>query len=91
MHIAEYEQGNRFNHDTKRARKLLLHKRQIAKLAQQIKTQGYTIVPTKLYFKSGKVKMEIALAKGKDLYDKRQSLKDKQLKREMSRASKNKF
>lgn len=91
MHIAEYKEGNRFNHDTKRARKLLLHKKEIIKLAQQIKTQGYTIVPTKLYFNRGKVKVEIALAKGKDLYDKRQSLKDKQQKREAERAMKNNY
>lgn len=91
MHIAEYKEGNRFNHDTKRAKKLLLHKKEIIKLAQQIKTQGYTIVPTKLYFNRGKVKVEIALAKGKDLYDKRQSLKDKQQKREAERAMKNNY
>ena len=89
MHIAEYEQGNRFNHDTKRPRKLLLHKREIAKLQDKVKLKGFTIVPTKLYFNKGLAKVEIALAKGKELHDKRQSLKEKEAKREVERAIKN--
>lgn len=88
MHIAEYKEGNRFNHDPKRVRKLLLHKREIIKLAQQVKTKGYTIVPTKLYYVRGMVKLEIALAKGKELHDKRQSIKEREVKRELDKVSK---
>ncbi len=88
MHIAEFEQGNRFNHEMKRPRKLLLHRKEIIKLAQQVKIKGFTIVPTKLYFSRGRVKIEIALAKGKELHDKRNSLKEKEMKREMDKAMK---
>ena len=84
MHIAIYKEATYNNHDEYRERKLLLHKREITKLANKCKLQGYTIVPLKLYFKDGRVKMEIALAKGKTLYDKRVS--DKQ--RTMDRAAK---
>lgn len=90
MHIAPYEQGNIFNHEPLRTRKLLLHKKEILKLAKEIKEGGYTIVPTKLYFDKGsKVKVEIALAKGKKLFDKRQSLKEKDAKRDIEKALKN--
>ena len=88
MHIAEYKQGNRFNHEAKRPRKLLLHKQEIKKLAEKVKLKGFTIVPTKIYFSRGMVKVEIALAKGKELHDKRQSLKEKEQKREVDRAMK---
>ena len=88
LHIAEYQQGNRFNHDTKRDRKLLLHKGEIVKLAQKVKLKGFTIVPTKLYLSKGKVKVEIALAKGKELHDKRQSLKEREVKKELDKAMK---
>lgn len=92
MHIAPYEQGNIFNHEPRRTRKLLLHKKQILKLSKEIKEGGYTIVPTKLYFDKGsKVKVEIALAKGKKLYDKRQSMKEKDAKRDIERAMKNNY
>ena len=74
MHIAPYEQGNRFNHEPLRTRKLLLHRKQIKKLQKEIKESGLTIVPTKLYFNTSKLKVEIALAKGKKLYDKRQTI-----------------
>lgn len=84
MHIAVYKEATYNNHDEYRDRKLLLHKREIKKLANKCKLQGYTVVPLKLYFKNGKVKMEIALAKGKTLYDKRES--DKQ--RSMDKAAK---
>ena len=84
MHIAVYKQATYNNHDEYRERKLLLHKREIKKLANKCKIQGYTVVPLKMYFKDGKVKLEIALAKGKTLYDKRES--DKQ--RAMERAAK---
>ena len=88
MHIAEYKQGNQFNHPTKRPRKLLLHKQEIRKLTEKVKLKGFTIVPTKLYLSKGKAKLEIALAKGKELHDKRQSLKEQESRREMQRALK---
>ena len=82
MYIAKYEEGNIFNHDERRTRKLLLHKKEIKKLKEQIKQEGLTIIPLKLYFKNNKVKILIGVCKGKKLYDKRQSLKEKDLKRE---------
>lgn len=74
MYISPYEKGNLFNRDPLRPRKLLLHKAQIRKLEQQIKTKGYTIVPVRVYFKKSLAKVEIALARGKKLYDKRADL-----------------
>lgn len=91
MHIAPYEQGNLFNHEPLRTRKLLLHKKQIQKLQKEVKENGLTIVPTKVYFNTSKLKVEIALAKGKKLYDKRQSLKEKDAKRDVERALKNAY
>lgn len=82
MYIARYEEGNQFNHDERRTRKLLLHKKEILKLKSEIKENGKTIVPVKLYMKNGKVKLLIAIAKGKKLYDKRETLKKKDLERE---------
>lgn len=82
MYIARYEEGNQFNHDERRTRKLLLHKKEILKLKSEIKENGKTIIPVKLYMKNGKVKILIAVAKGKKLYDKRESLKKKDLERE---------
>ncbi|MDI9441643.1 MAG: SsrA-binding protein SmpB [Firmicutes bacterium] len=73
MHISPYEQGNRFNHDPLRVRKLLLHKREIKRLIGKTREEGYTLIPTRLYFSRGKAKVELALAKGKKLYDKRES------------------
>lgn len=73
MHISPYEQGNIFNKDPLRTRKLLLHRREINKIFGLMQRQGYTVIPTSCYFKDGKVKVEIALAKGKKLYDKRES------------------
>lgn len=86
MHVSPYEQGNRYNHDPLRTRKLLLHKKEIAKLLGQTKEQGYSIVPLKLYLKNGFAKVLIGLAKGKKNYDKRQDLKQKDAKREIERA-----
>lgn len=74
-HIAAYAHGNRENHDPKRARKLLLHRREIKKIADKTYSSGMTIVPTKAYFSSGVVKVEIAVARGKQAYDKREDLK----------------
>ena len=91
MHIAPYEQGNRFNHEPLRTRKLLLHKKQIKKLQKEVKENGLTIVPTKLYFNTSKLKVEVALARGRKLYDKRQDLKEKDSKRDIERALKNAY
>ncbi len=88
MHISPYEQGNRFNHDPLRSRKLLLHKKQINTLIGETKREGYTIVPLKMYIKNGYAKVLIGLGKGKKDYDKRDVLKQKEAKREMERAFK---
>ena len=82
MHISPYEKGNIFNKDPLRPKKLLLHKREIWKLAGQIREKGYTIVPLQVYFKEGRAKIEIGLAKGKKLYDKRQDIAKKDQRRE---------
>ena len=86
MNISPYEQGNRENHDPLRARKLLLHSQEIEKLSKKVAEKGLTLVPTKLYFAGGKVKLEIGVCRGKKLYDKRESLKSHQADREASRA-----
>ena len=83
MHIKAYEHGNIFNHDPLRTRKLLLHKHEIRVLEMKMKAEGYTVVPTKIYFSHGKAKVEIALAKGKKNYDKRETIKKRDLDREM--------
>ena len=88
MNISEYEKGNIFNHDPLRTRKLLLNKREILKYEQKVIKEGYTVVPTKLYLKKGKAKVEIALAKGKKLFDKRETIKERDNKRNMARAIK---
>ena len=85
MHISPYEFGNIFNHEETRDRKLLLHKNEIRKLEQAARLKGYTVVPTRIYLSKGLAKLEIALAKGKKQYDKRQSLKEKEDKRMMDR------
>ena len=85
MHISPYEKGNIFNKDPLRPKKLLLHKKEIEKLSSKMKEKGFTIVPVEVYFKGSLVKVEIALAKGKKQYDKRESLKEKDDKRDMAR------
>ncbi|MBO4872597.1 MAG: SsrA-binding protein SmpB [Lachnospiraceae bacterium] len=85
MHISPYEKGNIFNRDPLRVRKLLLHDYEIRKLQAGVEKQGYTIVPLKVYFKGQRVKAEIGLAKGKKLYDKRESLKEKDMQRRAER------
>lgn len=85
MHISPYEKGNIFNKDPLRVKKLLLHKSEINKLAGKISAQGYTIVPLKVYFKGSLVKVQIGLAKGKKLYDKRQDIAKKDQRREAER------
>ena len=82
MYIAKYEEGNIFNHDERRTRKLLLHKKEIKKLKEKVSTEGLTLIPLKLYFKKNYVKVLVGLCKGKKLYDKRASLKERDLKRE---------
>ncbi|HWR06901.1 SsrA-binding protein SmpB [Sporomusa sp.] len=85
MHISPYEQGNRFNHEPLRTRKLLMHRYEINKLIGKTKEKGYTLVPLKLYFTKGKVKVELGLASGKHTYDKRQDLAERDAKRDMER------
>lgn len=88
MHISPYEKGNIFNRDPVRPRKLLAHKNEIRRLAQQVKLQGYTLVPLSLYFKHGRVKLELGVCKGKKLYDKRASAAARDAKRDIDRALK---
>ena len=85
MHISPYEKGNIFNRDPLRTRKLLIHKQEILKLMNKVKEQGYTIVPVEVYLKGSLVKVEIALARGKKLYDKRRDIASKDQKREAER------
>ncbi|CEI81357.1 MULTISPECIES: SsrA-binding protein SmpB [Oceanobacillus] len=88
LHIAEYEQGNRYNHDPTRSRKLLLHRKEIDKLIGLTQQQGYALVPLKIYIKNGYAKVLIGLGRGKKKYDKREDLKRKQMKRDVDRAIK---
>ena len=89
MNISPYEKGNIFNREPLRKRRLLLHKREIMKLAGQVQAKGYTLMPLQVYFKNGRVKIEIGLARGKKLYDKRDDLRKKALKRETERDFRN--
>lgn len=83
MHISPYEKGNIFNHDPLRTRKLLMHKKEIRKLDAKVREKGFTLIATKVYLVEGKAKIEIALAKGKKLYDKRETEKKRDIKREI--------
>jgi SsrA-binding protein len=85
-HIAEYAQGNVHNHDPDRDRKLLLHKKEIASLIGKVRERGFTLVPTRLYWKDGKAKVELALARGKELHDKRRDLARRDADRQIERA-----
>lgn len=87
-HISPFKHGGHFNHDPLRPRKLLLHKRELKKWEAKLKQKGFTIVPLKLYFKAGKVKVEIGLVKGKKLYDKRSDIADRESKRKLDRVMK---
>ena len=87
-HISEYKEGNIFNHDPRRSRKLLLHKREILKLARKLGEEGFTLVPLKLYFKKNKVKILLGLCKGKKNFDKRETIKERDLKREANKMQK---
>ena len=82
MYIAKYDEGNRFNHDERRERKLLLHKKEITKIFEKVKQDGKTLVPLKLYFKEDKVKILLGICTGKKLYDKRETIKERDLARE---------
>ncbi len=88
-HISKYEQGNRYNHEPERVRKLLLNKKEILKMEGKIKKEGYTIVPLELFLSRGYAKLEIGLAKGKKLYDKREDLTKKTQNRDIQRKLKN--
>lgn len=89
MHVSPYEKGSYFNEDPRRTRKLLMKRAEIDKLLGKVSSKGYTLVPTKIYFKGGLVKVEIGLAKGKELHDKRDSIKEKDMKRDIQRQLKN--
>ncbi len=88
MHISPYEHGTHFNHDPKRDRILLLNKREIGKLRKSVERKGYTLVPLKLYFKRGKAKVQIGIAKGKKLYDKRKDIQQRDVDRQLDRLRK---
>jgi len=89
MHISPYEQGNIFNRDPFRNRKLLLHKSEIRRLQSLSQADGYSLIPTRMYLKDGKVKLELAVAKGKKLYDKRHAIAERDAKRDMDRKMRN--
>jgi SsrA-binding protein len=88
VHISPYDQGNVWNHDPMRVRKLLLHRREIERLESRVNEKGYSVVPTKVYFKDGRAKVELGLAHGKKLYDKRADLAKKDAQRDMERSLK---
>lgn len=85
MYIAKYEEGNRFNHDERRTRKLLLHKNELKRLSNELRNTGITLVPLKLYFKGNYAKVTVGIARGKKLYDKRDTIKQRDLEREARR------
>jgi SsrA-binding protein len=88
LHISPYEQGNRFNKDPLRPRRLLMHKREILRLFNIVRLEGLTLIPTRLYFKNGRVKVEISVARGKKLYDKRDAMARRQAGREIEKKMK---
>jgi len=88
MHIAKFKEANQFNHEETRERKLLMHKKEIVRLSTKVKQEGATLIPLSVYFKQGLCKIEVALAKGKKQYDKRRDLKDKDMKRRVEKALK---
>ncbi len=88
MFISPYKEGNQFNHEERRTRKLLLHKKEIKKLKERLEVQGFTLVPLKIYFKENKAKVMLGVCRGKKNYDKRESIKERDQKREMQKASK---
>jgi SsrA-binding protein len=88
VHINPYEQGNIYNHEPERTRRLLMHKREILKLGARVAEKGLTLIPLRLYFKDGRVKVEIGLCQGKHTIDKRETLREREVKRELDRATK---
>ncbi len=91
MFISHYKEGNIFNHNETRTRKLLLHKNEILKLNDKIRLEGYTLIPLKVYFVKNRAKVLIGLCKGKKNFDKRESLKEKDMKRQLDKANKNQY
>lgn len=91
MHIGAYKQGNIFNHEETRTRKLLMHKREILKVNDKVRLEGYTLIPLKLYFKNNKAKILVGLCKGKKDYDKREAIKERDIKRTLEKVSKNNY
>ena len=91
MHISPYDHGNRFNPDPRRPRRLLMHKREIMRLLGKVKQDGYSLIPLSVYFKGSRVKINIGLCKGKKLHDKRQAAAEKDAKRQMDRAMKERY
>ena len=91
MHISPYEQGNRFNVDPRRTRRLLMHKREIMRLYGKVKQDGYSLIPLEVYLKGSRVKVKVGLCKGKKLYDKRQSAAERDAKRQIDRAMKERY
>lgn len=91
MHVSPYDYGSSFNHEPLRKRKLLMHRREINRLAGYVQEKGYTLVPLSLYLKNSRMKIELALAKGKRAYDKRQSIAERDARREMERGLKDKY
>lgn len=91
MFISHYKEGNIFNHNETRTRKLLMHKKEILKLNDKIALQGYTLIPLKVYFKSNKAKVLLGLCKGKKNYDKRESIKERDIKRQLDKDTKAKY
>lgn len=91
MFISHYKEGNIFNHSETRTRKLLLHKREIVKLNDRIRLEGYTLIPLKIYFVKGRAKVLLGVCKGKKDYDKRESIKERDIKRQLAKVSKNNY
>ena len=91
MHISPYEQGNRFNVDSRRPRRLLMHKREIMRLFGKVKQDGYSLIPLSIYLKGSRVKVKVGLCKGKKLYDKRQAAAERDAKRQIDRAMKERY
>lgn len=91
MHIGTYKQGNIFNHEETRTRKLLMHKREILKVNDKVRLEGFTLIPLKLYFKNNKAKILVGLCKGKKDYDKREAIKERDIKRTLDKVSKNNY
>ena len=91
MHISKYDEGNIFNHEENRTRKLLLHKKEILRLKTSLEQEGLTLIPIRLYFKDNKLKVSLGICKGKKLYDKRETMKEKDQRREASKLMKNNY